>query len=94
MMNDSSALEIYSESELLDLVEKLNLFFSEYGPWKVHRARKEHVDLFGSHIAEKILFQPSIWTGLERSNQNVFLLDGATYIFLTQRQSPLPGNCH
>jgi hypothetical protein len=42
--------EYYSEKELHEMVNRINAFASEYSPWKLTQARKEHRDLFGEAI--------------------------------------------
>ena len=40
----------YSEKELHEMVDRINAFASEYSPWNLTHARKEHQDLFGDVI--------------------------------------------
>ena len=40
----------YSEKELDQMVSRINAFATEYSPWKLTHARKEHQDLFGDVI--------------------------------------------
>ena len=40
----------YSEKELHEMVDRINAFASDYSPWKLTHARKEHQDLFGEVI--------------------------------------------
>jgi len=40
----------YSEKELHEMVDRINAFASDFSPWKVTQARREHQDLFGDVI--------------------------------------------
>ncbi len=42
--------DYYSKDELNKKVEILNAFISEYFPWQLTRANKDHIDLFGETI--------------------------------------------
>jgi len=51
-MPTKSHQQIYTDAELSNLVAKLNLFYTDFSPWRPTSARKHHQDLFGEEICE------------------------------------------
>ena len=45
-------MQIFSDNELRELVEKLNALYSDFYQWRFTTARKKHQDEFGDEIAE------------------------------------------
>lgn len=44
--------QYYSPDKLTELVACLNAFGSEYSPWQLTKARKQHIDVFGKVIGD------------------------------------------